>query len=156
MRWPTRRLPPAPAGTAGRTRIMEMELEQFANRLQALRSEKGWSQSELARQVWGEIETKEGKKVARNRDRISVYEKGKSRPDPHNLKAIARALGVTPEELAPDILGSTVERQNPELAIVAIAGHADKVHLRVNKLVTMAMATEVMQVLGRGDGAIPG
>jgi ribosome-binding protein aMBF1 (putative translation factor) len=82
MRAPTRRLPPSPAGTAGRTRIMQIELEQFADQLYAARIAKGWSQSELARQVWGELTTKAGRKVARNRDRISTYEKGKSWPDP--------------------------------------------------------------------------
>jgi transcriptional regulator with XRE-family HTH domain len=126
---------------------MQMELEQFANRLHDARSAKGWSQSELARQVWGELTTKAGRKVARNRDRISTYEKGKSWPDPHNLKKIAEALGMTQAELAPDILGSTVERQNPEFALTAIAGHADKVHLKVNKLVPGYIGTMVSQLL---------
>jgi len=144
---PTRRLPPAPAGTAGRTRVMQMELEQFASRLQHFRTDKGWSQSDLAREVWGEIETKAGRTVARNRDRISTYEMGKSWPDPHNLMKIASALGVSPEELAPDITAATVERQNPEIALIAVAGHSDKVHLKVNKLVSMNIATMIMQLL---------
>ena len=126
---------------------MQLALEQFADRLQAARVAKGWSQSELARQVWGELITKAGRKVARNRDRISTYEKGKSWPDPHNLKKIAEALGMTVEELAPDILGSTVERQNPEFAMTVVAGHADKVHLKVNKLVPWNIATMVSQLL---------
>jgi transcriptional regulator with XRE-family HTH domain len=147
MRGPTRRLPPAPAGAAGRTRVMQMELEQFASKLQHFRSEKGGSQSDLAREVWGEIETKTGRKVAKNRDRISTYEMGKSWPDPHNLMKIAQALGVPPEELAPDITAATVDRQNPEIALVAVAGHHDKVHLKVNKLVSMTIATQIMQLL---------
>jgi transcriptional regulator with XRE-family HTH domain len=147
MRAPTRRLPPAPAGAAGRTRVMQMELEQFASRLQHFRNEKGWSQSALAREVWGEIETKTGRKAARNRDRISTYEMGKSWPDPHNLTKIAAALGVAPEELAPDITAATVDRQNPEIALIAVAGHHDKVHLKVNKLVSMNIATLIMQLL---------
>jgi transcriptional regulator with XRE-family HTH domain len=131
---------------------MQMELEQFANRLHAARIAKGWSQSDLARRVWGELTTKAGRKVARNRDRISAYEKGKSWPDPHNLKKIAEALGMTEAELAPDILGSTVERQNPEFAMTVIAGHADKVHLKVNKMVRWDTATKVCQLLC-DDGA---
>ena len=147
MRAPTRRLPPAPAGAAGRTRVMQMELEQFASRLQHLRTEKGWSQSDLAREVWGELETRAGRKVAKNRDRISTYEMGKSWPDPHNLMKIANALGVSPEDLAPDITAATVDRQNPEIALIAVAGHHDKVHLKVNKLVSMNIATMIMQLL---------
>jgi transcriptional regulator with XRE-family HTH domain len=126
---------------------MQMELEAFASKLQHLRTERGWSQSDLAREVWGEIETRAGRKVAKNRDRISTYEMGKSWPDPHNLTKIASALGVSPEELAPDITASTVDRQNPEIALIAVAGHHDKVHLKVNKLVSMNIATMIMQLL---------
>ena len=82
---------------------MQMELEAFASRLQHFRTEKGWSQSDLAREVWGEITTKAGRTVAANRDRISTYELAKSWPDPHNLIKIAAALGVPPEELAPSV-----------------------------------------------------
>ena len=146
-RAPTRRLPPSLAGTAGKTRIMQLELEQFASRLHQLRTSKGWSPSDLAREVWGETTNREGRKVAKNRDRISVYEMGKSWPDPHNLAKLAKALGTTPEELAPDITASTVERQNPEFAVLAVAGHPDKVHIKVNKLVPFAVAATIMQLL---------
>jgi len=147
MRAPTRRLPPAPAGAAGRTRVMQMELEAFASRLQHFRTERGWSQSDLARKVWGTLTTKAGREVAKNRDRISTYEMGKSWPDPHNLIKIASALGVPPEELAPDITAATVDRQNPEFAMTVVAGHSDKCHLKVNKLVPWNIATMVSQLL---------
>lgn len=130
---------------------MQMELEQFASRLQQFRTEKGWSQSDLAREVWGVTKTKAGREVAKNRDRISTYEMGKSWPDPHNLMKIADALSVPPEELAPDITASTIDRQNPELALTAVAGHSDKVHLKVNKLLPMNIATLIMQLLGYAD-----
>lgn len=143
MRRPTRRMPP----TGGRTHVMQLELEQFANRLHALRTAKGWSQSDLAREIWGEIELASGKRAAKNRDRISSYEMGKGWPDPHNLKALAKALDVSPEELAPDIVGATVEHQFPEIALTSVAGHLDKVMLRVNKLVSFETATRVMALL---------
>jgi transcriptional regulator with XRE-family HTH domain len=130
---------------------MQLELEQFANRLQQLRTDRGWSQSDLAREVWGDTTNRSGRKVAKNRDRISTYEMGKSWPDPHNLVKLANALGVTPEELAPDIVGSTVERQNPEFAIVGVAGHRDKVHLKINTLVSFDVATKIMQLLKQSD-----
>lgn len=132
---------------------MQMVLDQFANRLQEMRKAKGWNQSDLARAVWGELTTKDGRQVARNRDRISAYEMGKSWPDPHNLQAIAKALEVKPEDLAPDITASTVERQNPALSITQIAGHSDKVHLVVNQLVSMDTATQVMAILNRNGAA---
>jgi transcriptional regulator with XRE-family HTH domain len=145
-RKPTRRL--AAQAVAGRTPTEQLGLEQFADRLQGLRVAKDWSQSDLAREVWGEQTNKRtGKISAKNRDRISTYEMGKSWPDPHNLLKIAAALGVTPEELAPDLTGATVERQNPEIAIVAVAGHADKVMLRINKLVSFDTMTRIVAIL---------
>jgi transcriptional regulator with XRE-family HTH domain len=124
-----------------------MELERFADQVFKLRTAKGWSPSRLAREIWGETTNKEGRKVAKNRDRISVYEKAKSWPDPHNLAKLAKALDTTPEQLAPDITASTVDRQNPEIALIAVAGHTDAVHLKVNKLVSMNIATLIMQLL---------
>lgn len=149
MRAPTRRLPPSPGGTAGITRTMQMELDAFADRLQHYRKSQGWSQSDLAREVWGEITMKNGRKAAKNRDRISTYEMGKSWPDPHNLTMIAKALGVTPEELAPNITASTVARQHPALSITQIEGHADKTLLQVNMLVSRDTAAQVMLLLNR-------
>ena len=129
---------------------MQMAIDRFAGKLQQLRTAKGWSQSDLAREIWGEITVKgTGRKAARNRDRISTYERGKAWPDPHNLAKIANALGVSPEELAPDITASTVDRQNPEIALIAVAGHMDKVHLRINKLVSLALASQIMGLLSQ-------
>ena len=117
-RHPKRRLPvSADEAAAGRTPVMQIGLERFARRLQELRTNKGLSQSDLARLIWGSQTNKHtGRLEARNRDRISVYEMGKAWPDPHNLVKIAAALGVSPEELAPDITAATVERENPELS----------------------------------------
>jgi transcriptional regulator with XRE-family HTH domain len=155
-RKPRRRLPPSAAeAVAGRTPTVQVGMEQFANRLHDLRTVKGWSQSELARQIWGEqTDKRTGRKSAKNRDRISCYEAGTSFPDPHNLSKLANALDVTPEALAPDLTGATVERQNPELALVSVAGHSDKVMLRINKLVPLGTATQIMALLVEGLGVI--
>lgn len=107
----------------------------------------GLSQSDLARKVWGTTENKQGHTVARNRDRISQYLAGNNFPDPKNLKKIADALGCTPEELAPDAAAAAIDRENPEIAMTAIAGHTDKVHLQVNRLVSMATAVKVINLL---------
>jgi transcriptional regulator with XRE-family HTH domain len=130
-----------------RTPIDALEMKRFAQRVQALRNEQGLSQSDLARLIWGEQTDKlTGRRSAKNRDRISCYERGKSLPDPHNLQELAKALGVPPEELLPDRIGTTTERENPEVSIVTVAG---RVHLRINKLVSFDEATAIMAVLNR-------
>ncbi len=142
-----RRSPPV----AGLTSEEQLVHENFARRLHKLMLEKGMSQSDLARKVWGEIEVtdKYGRtaNAARNRDRISVYLKGAGFPDPKNLAKIAKALGTTAEDLAPEVAGAAIEREAPELSMVAIAGQHDKVLLRVNKLLPLEIAVQVINLI---------
>lgn len=138
-----RLLPPG----AGQTPVERIETEQFARRLHKLMLDRGMSQSDLARKVWGKTTDGRGYDVAKNRDRISVYLRGQSYPDPVNLSKMADALGVPVEELAPDAVASAVERENPEVQMTAIAGHSDKVFLRVNKLVPMTVAAQIISLL---------
>lgn len=145
-RAPRRLMPP----TAGRTSVENFEVEEFSRRLNKLMLDKGMKQSDLARQVWGTQTDKRGYEVARNRDRISVYLSGRGYPDPVNLAKIADALGTTPEDLAPNITAATVEREKPEILMSAISGHSDKVLLRVNKLVPLSVAAEIVGILSRG------
>ena len=143
-----RRLMPA---AGGRTQYEKLELERFARKLHEAMIKNGMTQSDLAAAVWGRTTDGRGYEVARNRDRISVYLQGRSLPDPQNLAKIAEVLGVTVEDLAPDITAAAVEKENPEVAMTAIAGHADKVFLRVNKLVPMAMAAQIITMLSSLD-----
>ena len=69
----------------------------FSERLYQARTAAGLSQSDLAREVWGVQTTTEGYEVAKNRDRISSYERGKSAPKKDNLMKLADVLGVQVE-----------------------------------------------------------
>jgi transcriptional regulator with XRE-family HTH domain len=151
-RAPRRRLPPSPAGAAGKTQVEELELQQFASRLLELRIAQGFpTQSALAREIWGEQINSRGYREAKNRDRISAYEAGRSWPDEANLVKLVKALDTTREYLAPDIVGSTIERQNPEFAMTTVAGHSDKTYLKVNKLVPKNIATMISQLMDYVD-----
>lgn len=141
------------SSAGGRTQYQKIELERFARKLHEKMIEKGMSQSDLAAAVWGRTTDARGYDVAKGRDRISVYLKGESFPDPHNLQRIAEALGMTTAELAPDITAATVEKENPEIAMTMIAGHSDKVYLRVNKLVPLALAAKVITMLSDTPGS---
>lgn len=140
---PRRLMPPA-AGASG---VQRLEMQEFARKLHDLRTQKGMSQSDLARAIWGETTDTKGNPVAKNRDRISQYEKGRSYPEPHNLKALADALGVDEAVLAPEVVAAAVDREEPEVQIVAVRGHPDKVHVIVNTLTTMAVAAQIMTLL---------
>jgi transcriptional regulator with XRE-family HTH domain len=110
-------------------------------------TQRGMSQSDLAREVWGTTRDTRGYTVAKNRDRIGAYLRAESLPEPQNLAKLAEALGAKTEELAPEIVAATVDRENPELAMTMVAGHRDKVHLQINKLVSLSVATKIMGLL---------
>lgn len=142
-----RLLPP----TGGMTQVAKLDMQEFSRRLYDIMIRQGLSQSDLARRAFGAIENKQGYTVARNRDRISQYLSGKSYPDPKNMRKIADALGCKVEDLAPDATAAAIDREHPELAMTAIAGHTDKVHLQVNRLVSMAVASKIIQMLTEED-----
>lgn len=132
----------------------------FVEKMRKLMHEKRFSQSALARRIWGEIEDPRGYKVARNRDRISSWLAGKSLPDPDNLTALARALGVSPDELMPPTEPTPGSRNTygpPEISITSVAGTAPGlVLLQVNKMVSMPVALKVAGLLEPGSAGNPG
>lgn len=141
----------SPGLTAGVSNVERLDLQAFARRLHQIMNERGISQSDLARKLWGERTDSRGHVVAKNRDRISVWVRGAGYPDPKNLQKLAEALGVDKKDLAPDIVASAIDRENPEIAITAVSGHPDSVHLQVNRLVSMATATKIMALLADPD-----
>ena len=137
----TKGLPPSTAEIAVRRR----KLKQLSRNVRHCRTAKFWSQSDLARECWGEYENpRTGRMSAKNRDRVSSIERGRSWPEAHTLALIASALGTTPEELAGETAAQIVEPEGQEFAMVAVG---DKVRLRVNKLVSMSIATQIMVLL---------
>ena len=71
--------------------------QEFGKRLYKLMLERGWHQSELARQS------------GLPRDSISVYVRGKSLPTPTSLQALARAFGVQPHPDRHDVAAAQGE-----------------------------------------------
>lgn len=90
--------------------VSDLELKAFARRLHEEMVKKGWNQSTLAKEAFG-TEVKEGRRVPKGRDRISVYIAGKNLPDDANMKRLAKALGVPVSSLAPDFDKAPVDRQ---------------------------------------------
>jgi transcriptional regulator with XRE-family HTH domain len=142
-RKPRRLMPP----TGGPTMGYRHDMEVFARKLHDVLTANNMSQSDLAREVWGTTRDGRGFEVAKGRDRISAYVNAKAFPEPGTLRMLAKALNMKPEELAPEAVASAVDRENPAVSITAVAGHFDKVYLRVNQLVPLAVALEVGRLL---------
>lgn len=117
---------------------------EFSRKLRRLMAMKQLSQSDLARECWGEEETTQGYLAARGRDKINRYISGKQMPDPDSLMRMARALGVAEAELAPTVVGSALEREHPEIRMTMIAGHREHVHLTLDSVMPLECAVQIM------------
>lgn len=121
------------------TDLNKLEKTRFAHRLSHLLFQKGMSATDLAAAVWGREKDARGYSVAKNRDLISQYLKGRSAPNEANLAKIAGVLGVQASELLaipktdPDVSLTTVENGN---ALV-----------RINKVMSMERALRVMAIV---------
>lgn len=113
---------------------------EFGRKLHNLITERGWNQSELAR------------RCGLGRDAISTYIRGRSFPEPKNLKLIADTLGMDASELLPNSLESQITKDEaPTFEIKQSAAHPGKVWLRVNQAVSFKQAGEIMEILQRKD-----
>lgn len=108
---------------------------QFGQRVYSLMLKKGWKQSDLARHS------------GLKRDSISTYVRGRVFPTPQSLQALAKALGVKPEELLPNIAKSAIDADEPSLSMRASTLDPAKVWLQVNQQVSMKTALRIAQVL---------
>ena len=138
----------------------------FRERLYQLRRAKGWSQSDVARRIWGEQTSKDGYKSAKNRDRISAYEGARAVPERENLEALAEVLGVGVADLAPDLVlsGRSVGGKPPgapNISLVLVPGGNDVAHLTVDLFLPFGLGVEIIQLLQSASatpdgGAVPG
>jgi len=120
----------------------------FSTRLKQVREDHGLTQSDLARAIWGEEINAEGYTVARNRDRISAYERGNSRPNPENFGKICEVLGSEPKDLWPDALSRRVPMgTRPVFTFTALEADPTKVRLDVNAVLPLKVGLEVLSLI---------
>lgn len=121
---------------------------EFAQKLREALERAGLTPSDLARRIWGDAPpTAKGYVSAKNRDRISKYLAGKVIPDAATLKLLAEALRVPEESLAPQVVGTKLEREHPELRLTVISGHRDRVHLTINSAMPLSKALRMIALL---------
>jgi transcriptional regulator with XRE-family HTH domain len=129
------------------------EREEFGKRLYQALIDADMSQSDLAREVFNETkeDPRTGYEIVVGRDRISQYVKGRQFPEPRTFKKICEVLGKKPEELAPKMVGSTIERENPSFEIRMVGDRIDAVLLRINKIVPLSLATKIGEMIDAAE-----
>jgi transcriptional regulator with XRE-family HTH domain len=109
--------------------------QEFGRRLYQLMLEKGWRQSELARQA------------GIQRNAVSTYVLGKALPTDINLRRLAQVFKMKPEELLPNHMHSAIDSDNPMVSIQVSPNAPNKAWLRVNQLVDTALAVKIIGML---------
>lgn len=113
---------------------------EFATKLGRLLADKGWNQSDLARAAEKHLPKGE---VFR-RDSVSTYLKKTALPRAKQLNALAKALGVTTEDLLPN--SDFTEKMPYSMRPADEAGHA---WLQVDMKVPMGTALAVLSLLNK-------
>ncbi len=109
--------------------------QEFGRRLYALMTRKGWKQADLAR------------RAGIPRDAVSKYINGKIFPTRLSLEAVAKALGMTAEELLPNTAENSIEADVPDIEMKISSTTPKVAWLRVNRLVTTTTALKIMELL---------
>lgn len=118
-------------------------LAEFASRLQHHMTRKGWNQSETARQAALHMPDKKF-----GRDNVSNYVRGLVMPGPLHLEALAKALGVKPDDLLPHREAPNAEQS---VSPVTMTESGDgRVWLRINQTTDYKTALKVLSLL-KGD-----
>jgi transcriptional regulator with XRE-family HTH domain len=125
----------------------QLTREEFGRRLNALRLERGWNRSELARQTGKQLGREIGRDVVRN------WCNGKGFPEQHNLVALAAALKVAPSDLLPNIMTNAAGSSAPAIEMRQVPGEPNTVWLRVNRAVPFKAAIEIMRIIAACDEA---
>lgn len=117
--------------------------QEFGRRIYRLMLAKGWNQSELARQA------------GLPRDSVSVYVRGRSIPTAQSLAKLAAALDVEPDQLLPNMMESAIDEDDPALEMRSSPADPSKVWLRVNQLVPLETAVQVIALIQQANAAHP-
>lgn len=132
----------APAGLVDSAPVDAVALE-FARRLQVALDEKGWTQSDLAREATLQMEKGEV-----SRDSVSKYINARFLPGNTKMHAIAKALGKDVEDLRP---ATGITGTSEKHAAMGVRDLGDgQAWLRINQPVPWLTALKVLELL-KGD-----
>lgn len=133
----------APVDSPGLT-PKHLTKQAFGRRLYSLMLSHGWHQSELSRRS----------DIAR--DLISSYVRGIRFPTPINLNKLAQALSVPTSHLLPNQLETAIDADHPAFEVKVSDAAPGTAWLRVNRLVSLATALKVGELLQADRGHVDG
>jgi transcriptional regulator with XRE-family HTH domain len=124
---------------------------KFAKRLRQLMSEREMSQSDVARAIWGQYRSSEGKRVAKGRDRLSVWCSGRDTPNAQNLEKLAKALKMEVSKLAPEATLKAVHNRAADWSITKPHGEEGVSFFQAARYVPDDIAHQIFGLLIKAD-----
>lgn len=121
---------------------------EFARRLDRLRLDRGWSQTQLAEEAQKHL-PRGGRFQRFGRDSVHHYIRGRHLPGPAHLQALARALEVEPTDLLPAKSVPSVDTHVPSFEMKDVG--EGMAWLRVNQAVPFNTALRIAQLLRESD-----
>lgn len=119
----------------GDTTPKYLDKQEFARKLYKLMRERNWSAAET------------GRRSGIPRDAIGRYVRGISFPTPAYLDQLAETFGIKTEELMANYIDNAIQHDEPAFEIKASVNAPDKAWIRLNRLVDMATAVKIAQLL---------
>lgn len=113
--------------------------QEFSKRIYRLMLAKNMTQSDLAREAG----------IAR--DSVSNYVRGNNMPEPVNLKKLADALGVEPNELLPNFDEQAIDMADDSpLEVKVLPSDPRYAQVRISQLVNVAILPKLFELLEKG------
>lgn len=113
---------------------------EFAKRLYNKIAERGWTQSEFARNC----------DLAR--DAVSTYVRGRSIPSPQALEKMATVLNVRPEDLLPNYYEAAHSKQEPTFELRDVPNEEGYMWIKLNMRLPKKLAMEIFMLAQSNDG----
>jgi hypothetical protein len=122
------------------------EVEKFRGTLLEKMRERNWKQKDLARAAFGEKIDEKGNAIPIGAERISAYMTGRAKPSEQSVHELARALDMSPMDLAPWLLRDSFMKE-PQ----STPGKPDKttqsVYLSIECMVSEATARKIYDLI---------
>lgn len=115
--------------------------EEFAQDLYRRMISKGWNQSELA------------ERAGLTRNAISVYMRAQALPSPDSLAKLAAAFDMEPADLMPNHVTAAIDVDVAVLEMKISTSDPTKAWLRINRLVRVDTAANIIKMLNDDDVA---
>lgn len=114
---------------------------EFSKRLHDTLIDKGYTQSDIARRLWGNT----GSGAAAGRDKISTWVNGVALPTPKHLRELCDALGVETQDLIPGGMHAAASAETAPLKLVMMG--EGKAHLEVNANLPPEAALKIYEIV---------